>query len=200
MDGTYALRASRVFRAAGRPTNDDRLILERVALGDEGALAELYDLHGRALFGYLFNLTRDRQLAEEVLQDTLVAVWRSAKTFRGRSSVKTWLFGVARRRTHDALRRRKLPLAPEGEFEALRDAEPAPEESLLAAASREELADHLGELSPAHREILDLIFFHGLSYAEAAEVLGVPLGTVKSRLSGAKRALRASLEDSEEAR
>jgi RNA polymerase sigma-70 factor (ECF subfamily) len=191
-------RAGRVFRAARHPGDEDRLILERVASGDEGALEDLYDLHGKALFGYLFNLTRDRQLAEEVLQDTLVAVWRSAKTFRGRSSVKTWLFGIARRRTHEALRRRKLPLAPEEKLEALRDVELLPEENLLAAAGREELADHLAELSPVHREILDLIFFHELSYAETAEVLGVPMGTVKSRLSGAKRALRASLGGSEE--
>lgn len=178
----------------GRPVEGDRLLLRRVAEGDERALGEIHDRFGRSLFGYLLTLARDRRLAEEILQDTLVAVWRNAGSYAGRSSAKTWIFGVCRRQAHNTLRRRNLPLAGEEPPEALPASEPGPEEALLAGARRQELADRLEELSPLHREALVLFFFQGLSYEETAEVSGVPVGTVKSRLSNAKRALRDAMQ------
>lgn len=183
---------------AGRPADGDRLLLGRVAAGDERALEEIHDRFGRSLLGYLLALSRDRRLAEEILQDTLVAVWRNAGSYAGRSSAKTWIFGVARRQAHNTLRRRNLPLVDEGLLEALPAPEPGPEEALLADARSRELADRLGELSPLHREALILVFFQGLSYEETAEVAGVPIGTVKSRLSNAKRALRSAMRKEKE--
>ncbi len=177
-----------------RPADGDRVLLRRVAGGDEKALAEIHDRFGRSLFGYLLTLTRDRQLAEEILQDALVAVWRGAGSYAGRSSAKTWVFGVARRQAHNALRRRKLPLADEDPSDRLPAPDPEPEEALLAGAESRELADRIGELSPLHREALVLVFFQGLSYEETAEVAGVPVGTVKSRLSNAKRTLRNAMQ------
>ncbi len=181
-----------------RPADGDVEIIARVAVGDEDALEKVYARFGNSLFRYLLTLTSDRRLAEEILQDTLVAVWRGANTYRGRSSVKTWIFGIARRQAHNALRRNRLPLAAEEKLAALPAAEPGPEESLLVGADRGELAKNVGHLSPVHREVLALIFFHGLSYGETAEVLGVKIGTVKSRLSNAKKALRKTLQDPKE--
>lgn len=181
-----------------RTTDGDMEIIARVAVGDEDALEKVYARFGNSLFRYLLTLTSDRRLAEEILQDTLVAVWRGANTYRGRSSVKTWIFGIARRQAHNTLRGRSLPLAVEEELRTMPVAERGPEESLLVATVREELARNIGFLSPLHREVLDLIFFHELSYEEAAEVVGVPVGTIKSRLSNAKRALRKLLDASEE--
>ena len=177
-----------------RPVDGDGLLLRRVASGDERALAELYDRFGRSLFGYLLSLAPDRQLAEEILQDTLVAVWRGAGSYAGRSSVKTWIFGVCRRQAHNALRRRNLPLASEEASDALPALDPGPEDALLASVRQREFADHLDGLAPLHREALVLFFFQGLSYEETAEVAGVPVGTVKSRLSNAKGALRNLLQ------
>ena len=176
----------------------DVSVIERVASGDKRALQEVYDLFGGALFRYLSTLTGDYQVAEEILQDTLVAVWRSAHTFRGGSSAKTWVFGVARRQAHNTLRRRNLPLAGEEMLHACPDEESGPEESLLFDARREELETGIGQLSPVHREVLALIFFHELSYEETPEVLDIPVGTVKSRLSNAKKSLRARLQNPEE--
>ncbi len=181
-----------------RPAEDDRLLLRRVASGDQNALAELYDRFGRTLFGYLLTLAPDRRLAEEILQDTLVAVWRGAGSYAGRSSVKTWLFGVCRRQAHNTLRRRDMMLGAEGHLDVLQTTDPGSEEALLAGVRLQELADGLERLSTVHREVLVLFFFHGLSYEETAEVAGVPVGTVKSRLNNAKSALRSLLQKERE--
>src|SRR5258708_16710569 len=93
-----------------QPAVDDRQVVGRIAAGDREALAELYQRYQRILFSYLQQLTPDYGLAEELLQDTLVAVWKSAHRFEGRSSVQTWLIGIARSQAHNTLRQRKLPL------------------------------------------------------------------------------------------
>lgn len=181
-----------------KPLADDRHIVQRIAGGDRQALAELYARYQRPLFNYLLQLTPDYGLAEEILQDTLVAIWKSAKSFEGRSSVSTWLIGIARRQAHNTLRQRKLPLVDEAVLTDLPAADPEPEEFTLASVERDELVAAFRQLAPMHREILALTFIQELSYQETAQVIGVPLGTVKSRLSNAKKALRALLESREE--
>ena len=178
------------------PADEDAQTLKRIAAGDRQALTALYMRHRLPLFRFLLQLTPDHGLAEELLQDTLVAVWKSARTFEGRSSARTWLFGIARRQAHNTLRLRGLPLADVAELEMLAAADPQPEEAALAAAERAELACALRDLSPIFREVLVLIFLQELSYAETAQVLDVPVGTVKSRLHHAKIALRDLLQAS----
>lgn len=182
-----------------RPSVDeDRRTIARVVSGDRAALEQVYSRFGGTLFRYLVTLTSDRQIAEEVLQDTLVAVWRSAATYGGRSSVRSWLFGIARRQAHNTLRGHPLKSIGDAGLETLPDSDPSPEESLLDEARREDLLDRMGRLARIHREVLALVFFHELSYEETAEVLEVPIGTVRSRLFNAKRALRTLLQVSEE--
>lgn len=175
----------------------DHDLIDRVAQGDRDALAALYHRYGGPLYAYLVRLVEDRSTAEEVLQDTLLAAWKSARTFEGRSSVLTWLIGIARRQAHNTGRRRTLPRADVAELEVLAALDPEPEDAALARASREELAAMVGQLSPLHREVIVLAFVHGLSYEEMARSIGVPIGTIKSRLSNAKTALRALLEQEE---
>lgn len=179
-------------------TNDDSQIIKRIAKGDRQALSELYARYQRVLFNYLLQLTPDRGLAEEILQDTLVAVWQSARHFESKSSVQTWLIGIARRQAHNELRRHKLPLADEAELEELVAIGPEPEDLVLADIARDELVSAFHLLAPVHREILVLSFVHELSYREIAKILSVPPGTVKSRLSNARRALRNLLDASRE--
>src|SRR5579884_129171 len=177
--------------AAAPPADEDVAALRRIAGGDRQALTELYLRYRLPLFRYLLQLTPDHGLAEELLQDTLVAIWKSARTFEGRSSARTWIFGIARRQAHNTLRQRGLPLADPAELEALTAGDPEPEDAALASAERAELAGALRALAPIHREVLVLTFMQELSYQETAQVLGIPVGTVKSRLNHAKRALRA---------
>lgn len=176
-----------------KPTDDDRHLLKCIAGGDRQALTELYVRYQRLLFNYLLQLTPDYGLAEELFQDTLVAVWKSASSFGDRSSVQTWLIGVARRQAHNTLRRRKISLVNEAELEGLAAVVQEPEDFTLASIARDELVEAFKQLGPVHREVLVLILVQELSYEETAAALNVPVGTVKSRLSNAKRLLRALL-------
>src|SRR5579871_677682 len=174
-----------------QPAANEQQVIHRIARGDRESLADLYARYQRMLFTYLLQLTPDYGLAEEILQDTLVAVWKSAHRFEGRSSLQTWLIGIARRQAHNTLRQRKLPLADESEMEGLAATEPEPEAFTLASIARDELAEAFRQLAPLHREVLVLVFVYELSYEETATILGVPVGTVKSRICNARRALRA---------
>jgi RNA polymerase sigma factor (sigma-70 family) len=184
-------------RFADDNSRTDEHTIARIAAGDRQALTQLYLRHRQALFSYLLQLTPDYGLAEDLLQDTLVAVWKSARSFEGRSSVRTWLIGIARRQAHNTLRQRGLPLADLSELDEIPATDLEPEDAALASAARDELSEALRQLLPIHREVLALIFVHQLSYQETAQVLGVPMGTVKSRLSHAKRALRTLLRSAE---
>jgi len=184
----------------GADDEDGRLVA-RLAAGDRDALVALYERYQRPLFGYLLRLTDDRGLAEEVLQDTLLALWRGAGRFAGRSGARTWIFGIAHRQAHNALRRRGVPRA-DAEASAgpedVPDAGPGPEDYALAGAARADLIRALSRLSPAHRAVLSLTLVQGLPQQDVADVLGVPLGTIKSRLHTAKAALRLALTQQEE--
>jgi RNA polymerase sigma-70 factor (ECF subfamily) len=181
------------------PDEGDALLIRRIAHGDRQALTDLYLRHRQALFHYLLQFTSDDGVAEELLQDTLVAVWKNARSYKGDARVLAWLFGIARRRACKRLRRRELPQADLAELETVPAEDPEPEAALLASVTRAEIAAALAQLAPQHREALLLAFVHELSYAEIAAVLEVPLGTVKSRLNHAKRSLRAVLRAGEEA-
>ena len=178
--------------------DEEAVLIARIAKGDRVALAELYERFQRPLFRYICQLTPDHSLAEEVLQDTLVAVWKGAGGFGGRSRVQTWLIGIARRQAHNRLRRHTPPITDLDSETGLPDSSPGPEAQVLTQFDHEALAAALQRLSPSHREALHLSFVQGLSYQEIADVLGIPQGTVKSRLANAKRALRALLSETEE--
>jgi RNA polymerase sigma factor (sigma-70 family) len=168
-------------------------IVTRMAAGDRDALAELYATHRDPLRRYLRVLIVDPGLAEEVLQDTLYAAWIGAGTFDRRSSVRAWLFGIARRRVHDAVRRRALHVVDLPALETVPAPEPEPESWAIAQADHAHLRAAIARLRPQHREVLELIFAQALPYRATAAILGVPIGTVMSRLHAAKRALRADL-------
>ena len=180
---------------APREQETDAALLVRIAQEDRRAVAELYARHRRPLFRYLSQLTSDHGLAEESLQDTIVAVWQGAAAFEGRSAVRTWLFAIAHRQAHNVLRRRAQPLAGEDALDALEDSDPGPEERALRQSDAERVQRAITRLPVIHREVLVLNFVNGLSYDEIATVLGVPEGTVKSRLSNAKRGLKSLVED-----
>jgi RNA polymerase sigma-70 factor (ECF subfamily) len=172
---------------------DDVAFMARLARGDLDAVRALYGRFGRPLYAYIRSLVDDEGLAEEVVQDTFVAAWRSAARFENRSSLTTWLFGIARRQARDRMRRSRPETGTDELLEGLPAADPEPEAAALASASRAELAVALKRLPDADREVIVLSFAYELSGPEIAEVLGVPEGTVKSRLFKARRRLRAQL-------
>ncbi len=177
----------------------DASSLARVASGDQQALRDLYDRYRPRLRRFLWSqIQGDALLVDELLQEVFIAIWRGAPQFRGSAKVATWIFQIAHHQAAQAIQRRSrytltdsLDLLPEREI-------PLREDTML---DRMELAQAMASLSAAHRAAIDLVFLHGFSLAEAAQILGVPVGTIKSRLSYGRRALRLALaQDNEEAR
>jgi RNA polymerase sigma factor (sigma-70 family) len=173
----------------------DEVLLVRVAIGDAGALAALYRRHAARLLGFLRLYARDRMLAEEILQDTLLAVWRSAHRYAGRSGVRTWLFGIAWRQAHNRLRAERSDQVPLDGIAERADPAPGPAEWAIARAQSKAIAEAVDALAPHHREVLALAFAATMPHQEIAEILGVPLGTVKSRLHHAHAALARALAE-----
>lgn len=191
----YSLTMMLTMVSPGTSDAVDARRVARVAAGERAALGELYDVHGRALFAYLCSLLGDSAAAEEALQDTLLAAWRGAARFQGRSRVSTWLFGIAHRQALTRLRRQRVETVDDALLSGLADPAPGPEEWALARLRDAELGVLVARLSPVLREVLILSFWQGLTQPELAEVLEVPVGTVKSRLSNARKALRRLLEE-----
>jgi len=169
-------------------------LVRAMAAGEARALDALYTRHGPALLGYLTGqLGNNRQIAEEVLQDVMMAVWKSAPNFRGDSKVRTWLIAIARNQAINVRRKRRLQLV---ELHETYDAgSTGPLERLERMDRAEALHEAMATLPDIQRETLELVFFHQLSGPEAAEILDVSVGTVKSRLHRAKETLRRLLGD-----
>jgi RNA polymerase sigma-70 factor, ECF subfamily len=173
----------------------DRELLRRVASRDRDALSDLYRRHGRVLFGQILFVVSDRGMSEEILQDTMVAIWLNAASFRGDSRVRSWMIAIARKKGRDRLRRHRPETVDEHDVFERPDAAPGPE---LLALDRVEMADvatAVTMLRPGHREVLGLVFGAGLTLAEVADILEIPEGTVKSRLYAARTALSEQLRE-----
>lgn len=158
-------------------------------------LAAEYDAHGGALFGYAINVLRDRPLAEDCVQETFLRAWRARDRFDPtRGGVRTWLFAIQRNVIVDVQRaQQRLPRLVTGE-----EVEDAPAE-LGDALDRLAIVEALAKLSEEHRSAFVAIHVDGRSYAEASERSGVPVGTLRSRVFYAVRALRTHI-DGEESR
>jgi RNA polymerase sigma-70 factor, ECF subfamily len=176
------------------PSRDDAWLLHRIGQGDEDAMAEFYRAHGRVVFAQVLLVVSERVLAEEIVQDTMLAVWRGARSFRGDCSVRSWVIAIARRQTRDRLRARRLRVVDDAFLAELPGPDPGPEALALDRAELAEVRSAIRELPPAHREVLGLAFGAGLSLPEVANVLDIPVGTVKSRLTSARAALSRTLE------
>ncbi len=166
------------------PVSDEEL-LKKIAGGDQDALLTLYDRYGRLVYSLAYRVLQDHQLAEEVTQDVFTRVWKAAATFDPKKSrFTTWLTSITRNRSIDILRRRRargLTGAGEAELNTAitrADERFSPEHHLRSLAVREALA----ELPPAQRKVLEMAYFGGLTQREIAEQLGIPLGTVKTRM------------------
>lgn len=187
-------QASESIRSTVSHPSPDNLILARVAKHDREALAEVYARFQRPLFRYLFHLLGQKELAEDVLQEVMLIVWQKAHTFHGAGTAAGWLFGIAHHQAFKAVRRGAHATMLELEVaEDLADEALDPEADLLRQTTQEELTQALACLTPEHREVLELAFFQDFACKEIAAIVGIPLGTVKSRLSYARRALKTAL-------
>ena len=185
--------ALRTQRAAPEISSDEMLI-RRIAEGDQLAMRTLFGRHRVPLYRWLLRLVGDEALAEDLLSDVFLDVWRQAAAFEARSSVSTWLLAIARYKALSARRRR--PDAELDEKVASRVADPAdaPEVALQKKTRAELLRHSLARLSPEHGEVIDLVYFHGKSVKEVAEIVGIAEATVKTRMFYARKKLAELVE------
>jgi RNA polymerase sigma-70 factor (ECF subfamily) len=183
----------------GDPTRVDAdwRLVQRVARRDESALGELYDRHARLLYSLALRIVRERTEAEDVLQEVFGQVWRQADRFDStRGTVVGWLMTVTRSRAVDCLRRRRArPEAPDGDRVATGMVDPSEgvDLQLVTTEEGERVRAALAALADDQRVPLELAYYDGLSQSEIAATLGVPLGTVKTRMRQALKRLRDSL-------
>jgi RNA polymerase sigma factor (sigma-70 family) len=173
----------------------DEALLALVARGDDDALAALYDRFGRVAYNIALRVLRDAELAQDAVQDAFLAAWRTAAAFDPRrGSASTWLLTLVHRRAVDVVRReqrrRTEPLEDEGTV-----AGGATDEDAWIRDRRRAVQAALAQLPPDQRQALELAYYGGLTQSELAERLGVPLGTVKSRMFAALGRLRDLLGD-----
>jgi RNA polymerase sigma-70 factor, ECF subfamily len=180
---------SAVAPAAARETSSDEMLIERIAKGDQLAMRTLFGRHQVALYRWLLRLVRDEALAEDLLSDVFLDVWRQAATFEARSSVSTWLLAIARYKALSARRRRTDAELDDKVAGTVADPADNPEVVLQKKHRAVQLRQSLARLSPEHGEVIDLVYYHDKSVREVAEIVGVAEATVKTRMFYARRKL-----------
>lgn len=179
----------------------EEALVALVARGDEAALAELYDRVGGIAYGIAFRVLRDDRLAEDAVQEGFLAVWRSAATYRAeRAQARTWIVTLVHRRAVDLVRREERRRAEP--LELVQRQEPADpagsaEDEAWLGFERERVQQALRLLPDAQREAIELSYYGGYSQSELAERLGLPLGTIKSRMFAGLARLREVLDEAE---
>lgn len=177
----------------GPATSDsDKALLARIASGDRTAMQRLYEKYSDAIYRFLRARMSDRFEAADVMQETFLEVWRGAARFEGRSSVTTWMYGIARNKSVDRMRRSGRLVVSEPDT-TIADEAPDPEALAEAASDAEKLRGCMDGLSVPHRAAIELAFFQDLAYRDIAEIEGVPVGTVKTRILNAKELLKRCL-------
>ena len=172
----------------------DHQLLRQVAAGDEQAFGELYDGYSLQVYNYILRLVNEPSVADEILQEVFFVAWYDAKRFREQSKVKTWLLRIAHHKAVSWLRSHHsvsslddLATVPNGDDRI--------EEQVVRAWHADQVRAALDRISPKHRAVIELVFVHDLSYTEIAEILSIPVGTVKSRMSYALKYLTGVLEE-----
>src|SRR5690348_11596437 len=182
---------------AGSPPADavsDEALIARIADGDRAAMQALYVRHQVRVYRFVLRLVRNHTVAEDVVSDVFLDVWRQAGTFEGRSAPSTWLLAIARFKALSILRRK-----PEEELNAdgatpLLDPADDPELAVQKIDTGAILRQCLGTLSREHREVIDLVYYHEKSVEEVARIVGIPEATVKTRMFYARKKLYGLLK------
>jgi RNA polymerase sigma-70 factor (ECF subfamily) len=175
---------------SARPEWSDSQLLSAVAGGDRVAFDELYARHVAWLNLRLSRRCADPALVEEALQDTFMTVWKKAKTYRGQGDVGAWVWGIGIRQLLNRMRRRKTPT---WHLLMHSDCVVSAEDTVLLDTEHGDLAGAIEQLSPELRAVVQATVVDGLTTREAGRVLGVPAGTVKTRMMRARQQLREAL-------
>ncbi len=173
--------------AMTRETSSDVNLINRIAAGDKLAMHALFAKHRTPIYRWLLRFVSNETLAEDLLSEVFLDVWRQAGRFEGRSSVATWLMSIARFKALSARRRRTEAELDEKIETTVADTANDPEAALQEKHRGELLRQALTQLSPEHREVIDLVYYHEKSIDECARVLGIPAATVTTRMFYARK-------------
>ena len=167
-----------------------------MAGGDKLAMKVLFARHHVRVYRFVLRLVRNEALAEDVISEVFLDVWRQAGKFEKRSAVSTWLMAIARFKALSALRRRVDQALDEETAEAVEDHADDPEVVLQKKDKSEILRECLNTLSVEQREIIDLVYYHEMSVEDVAQIVGIPENTVKTRMFYARKKLGELLKAS----
>lgn len=184
-DAIAAVAASR-RRFADKETSDEVLV-GLIGKGNKDAMQALFVRHNLKVFRFLMRFVDNESTAEDLVSEVFIEVWRNAAQFEARSRVSTWLLAIARNKALSALRRRSTDELDQEVLEFVEDPNDNPEVALQKVERSELLRDCLKQLSPAHREIIDLVYYHERTIDDVAEIIGVPQNTVKTRMFYARK-------------
>jgi len=179
---------------AGEASSDEMLIA-RIAGGDRLAMQTLFARHRTPVYRWLLRLVGNETVAEDLLSDVFLDVWRQAGRFQARSAVSTWLLAIARFKALSARRTRKDSELDETIEATVADTADDPEVMLAKKHRDQVVREAINELSPEHKEIIDLVYYHEKSVDECAQILGVPSGTVKTRMFYARKKLAELVQE-----
>jgi RNA polymerase sigma-70 factor (ECF subfamily) len=170
-------------------TTADEDLVRRIAGADRLAMQALFSRHHVRVYRFVLRLTRNPTIAEDIISDVFLDVWRQAGRFEGRSTVSTWLLSIARFKAISVLRRNREQELDDEMAETIEDPADDPEVDLQKKDKSGVLRACLTGLSAEHREVVDLVYYHEKSVEEVAEIIGIPPATVKTRMFYARKKL-----------
>jgi RNA polymerase sigma-70 factor (ECF subfamily) len=172
----------------------DEVLVGRIAQGDRLAMQVLFARHHVRVYRFVLRLVRNEASAEDLISEVFLDVWRQADRFEGRSAVSTWMLAIARFKALSALRKKPDEALDDEVAESIEDASDNPEVALEKKDKSTVLRQCLEKLSPEHREIIDLVYYHEKSVEEVAEIVKIPENTVKTRMFYARKKLAELLQ------
>ncbi|MCA1377468.1 MULTISPECIES: sigma-70 family RNA polymerase sigma factor [unclassified Bradyrhizobium] len=173
---------------AAQATSDD-MLLASIADGNRTAMHILYCRHNVRVYRFILRIVRDATTAEDLVSQVFLDVWRTAGQFQGRSQVSTWLLSIARFKALTAMRQRRFEDIDQEDVRQIPDGCDTPETSLDRSDTSAILRACVQKLSPAHREIINLVYYHEKSVEEVGQIIGIPQSTVKTRMFYARKQL-----------
>jgi RNA polymerase sigma-70 factor, ECF subfamily len=194
MQNVIAINAAAHQGIIAAQATSDEMLLEGISEGGRNAMHILYCRHNVRVYRFILRIVRDATMAEDLVSQVFLDVWRTARQFEGRSQVSTWLLSIARFKALTALRQRRHEDIDQDDVLEIADQADTPEASLDRSNTSAILRACVAKLSPAHREIINLVYYHEKSVEEAGAIIGIPQSTVKTRMFYARKQLAELLK------
>src|SRR3954462_5297929 len=194
MPNVVAINAAARQSIVAAQTTSDEMLLGSIADGGRTAMHVLYCRHNVRVYRFILRIVRDTTTAEDLVSQVFLDVWRTAGQFEGRSQVSTWLLSIARFKALTAMRQRRFEDIDQEDVRQIPDSSDTPETSLDRSDTSAILRACVQKLSPAHREIITLVYYHEKSVEEVGQIIGIPQSTVKTRMFYARKQLAELLK------